>query len=240
MRSRFVFDRALFLRLFAAFIVCTIAGTLLHESGHYVVGLLQGRIGMHIGYAYTTHGDYPADEQLTRLEQVHYDDIIHHRHFPGEQVYKQLHQQVQHQDFLFTLGGPVQTMLTGTLGFAAMLIGRRRFLAAQRLGVWQWLLVFLSFFWLREAVNLFMIWMRLLLEGEYKMRADEFRLAIYLGWSPWSIQVAGAIVAVAIAAVVSFRYVPLQQRFSFVLAALAGGICGYVFWLETWGPVVMP
>lgn len=236
----FVFDRKLFLWLFTGFILFTVVGTLSHEAGHYLVGKLQGRDSMRIAYAYTTHGVYAADDRFTELARVHYEDINNGRHFPEEDEYNALQKQVERNAFFFTLGGPLQTMLFGSIGFVTILLSGKRFRSAKRLCFGQWLLVFLALFWLREATNLFMILARLLVTGHYKMRADEFGLALYLRWHPWSVQVICGIIALIVAAVVTFRYVPLRQRFTFVAAVLAGGVCGYILWLETLGPVLLP
>jgi hypothetical protein len=234
------FDRKLFLWLFAGFLLFTVAGTLLHESGHYLAGKLQGRDSMRIAYAYTTYGVHAADDSLAALYRLHYEDIVHNRHFAGEDAYHRLDALVARNSFLFTLGGPLQTMLTGTIALVVMVACGKRFRGAQKLRFGQWLLVFLSMFWLREIVNLVMMLARVALGHTNKMRGDEFRLALYLHWHPWSVQVACGIVSVSVAAVVIFRYVPLRQRAEFIAAALAGGVCGYVLWLELLGPVLMP
>lgn len=233
-------DRKLFLWLFTGFILFTVAGTLSHEAGHYLAGKLQGRDSMRIGYAYTTHGVYTEDNRLTALYREHYEDIVNNRHFAGEQEYNRLDNLVAENNFLFTLGGPLQTMLTGTIGFVIIIACGKRFRNTQKLRPWQWLLVFLSLFWLREITNLVMMLARMAAGYTNKMRGDEFKLAQYLHWHPWSVQVACGIAAIIIAAVVVFRYIPAQQRFTFIAAALSGGICGYILWLEMLGEILMP
>jgi len=237
---RFSFDRKLFFRLFAGFIIFTVIGTLSHECGHYLAGKLQARDSMHIGYAYTTPGVYPADDSLTALYREHYEAISSGRHFPGEQDYQRLDDLVKRNHFLFTLGGPLETILAGTIGLIAIVVSGGRFRNTQRLRFGQWLLVFLSLFWLREITNLAVLQARMCFGYTNKMRGDEFKLALYLGWHPWSVQVILGVISLAIALVVSFRYIPLQQRFTFITAALAGGLCGYILWLETLGEILMP
>jgi len=234
------FDRKLFLWLFTSFVFFTVIGTVSHEAGHYLAGKLQGRDSMHIGYAYTTHGVYAADERLTELYRQHYEDIVHGRHFPAEKAYYRLEAFVRRNDFLFTLGGPLQTILTGTVALIAIMVWGKKFRTAQELHRRQWLLVFLSLFWLREITNPLVLLLRMAFGYHNKMRGDEFKLALYLGWHPWSVQVLLGIAGLMVALVVSFRYVPLQQRFTFIAAALAGGTCGYILWLETLGEILMP
>jgi hypothetical protein len=56
------------------------------------------------------------------------------------------------QDFLFILGGPLQTMLTGTAGLVLM-SGQKQQLSGDRPGLAQWLVILIALFWLRQSAN---------------------------------------------------------------------------------------
>lgn len=134
--------------------------------------------------------------------------------------------------FLFTLGGPLQTLLTGTIGLLLLMRYRRSFLSTTRLSFRQWLFLFLSFFWLRQIINLICWLGYYLLRGQFSYRADEIVLARHLGLPFWSLISTTGVISAIILAIVVFRFVPVSQRFTFILSGLVCGIAGYIVWLE--------
>jgi len=197
----------LFLALVAGFMLATVAGTLSHEAGHYLVARSLGyRVSINYGAMTWT----------------------------GEQHFRS-------RDILFILwGGPLQTMLTGTLGVLLLWRCRRSFLPGKPLAFWQWFLVFLSLFWLRQPANLATgvgTWLR---TGHAPRSGDETRLAAYYHWPPVTILALTALIGMLILALVVFRFIPRGQRILFMASGLLGGVSGYVLWLHGLGPVLMP
>jgi len=139
----------------------------------------------------------------------------------------------QHR-LLILIGGPLQTVLTGTTGLLLLFLYRRKFDREIKLLPGQWLFVFLTLFWLRQSANLLM--------GSVSRsgRDDESRIAAYLGLPSSSIGMATGIAGLLILAVVVFRFIPRQQRLTFLAAGLAGGVAGFWLWLIKLGPVLMP
>ncbi|MFT5513364.1 MAG: hypothetical protein ACI8SE_001771, partial [Bacteroidia bacterium] len=139
--------RLFFLSL--AFIAFTVIGTLSHECGHIAVAKV---LGYHTTLHYASMNSYSSetmkriDDRLnaSKLTESINDDALLKASFKPK----------NHRLWI-TLGGPAQTMLTGLLGF--FLLSKRRKTKRQKAyGLVDWLLVFLSLFWLREVFNLTM------------------------------------------------------------------------------------
>ena len=142
--------------------------------------------------------------------------------------------------FAVTLAGPLQTMITGTLGLGMLWRRRNSIRRKPRLAPADWLFVFLALFWLRQTANA-AAWLAAgSLTGEWSGRSDEIRLAHMLGLPSGLFSIATAGFGALVVAYVTFRVVPRSQRLTFLAAGLAGGVSGYLFWLEWAGPRILP
>jgi hypothetical protein len=140
---------------------------------------------------------------------------------------------------IVALGGPAETMLTGSVGLLLILIYRKTFLNTEKLSLKQWLLVFFSLFWLREVCNFLIGCCYYLIEGRLLKRGDEAGLAINLGWHPMSIPCITALLGF-IAFSVAFYFIPRKQRFTFLISLCIGALIGYALWLYLVGPIILP
>lgn len=213
LRIPLYFNKKTFVLLFIGFIVFTVAGTVLHELGHFFMGRLLGYKGQHISYAFASMGYKPGTS-------------------PGTDAW-------DHDHLLFLTGGPLQTMATGTIGFLLLCLFCNNSVQQQKLGMGQWCIAFLTLFWLRELFN-FIIAIASLLRGKPNYDGDEFRIASYLHWNGWWLSGSLALVSCAILAFVVFTVIPPKQRLIFLSAGLSGGIAGALLWLVILGPKIMP
>ena len=141
------------------------------------------------------------------------------------------------QEFWFILAGPLQTMLTGTIAFLFLCNSSR---PIGRVSFGQWILVFLSLFWLRQSAN-FVVWVaNYLITGKFKNNGDEIKLSTYLHLPSWSIVSVTALISLIVLTIVLFRFIPKLQRLTFILSGIIGGIAGYLFWLVYFGEIIMP
>jgi len=203
-------DKKLFIGLFFSFIAATIIGTLSHEFGHYIVAKYQG-YDARINYS-ATFWQSPDPE----------------------------HPIIPSCPIAMALGGPIQTMLTGTIGLVLLLLYRKKFYQADKLSLGQWLIIFLSLFWLRQTAN-FCMWLTgYLLNGRFSTGDDEIRIATYFDLPIWSIISITAIIGAFVLAVITFKFIPSRQRTTFLMAGLLGGIAGFYFWLIQFGKYIMP
>jgi hypothetical protein len=165
-----------------------------------------------------------------------YDAKIHYSHttvhFAGEINDK--------HPFLVTLGGVLQTMITSVVGLILLFTYRKSFTAKSELSFKQWILIFISLFWLRQPANLFMGLGEYVLTGKFPPGFDEIKISQYLNLPNGFILVLTAILGLIILSVVIFMFIPPRQRNTFILAGLIGGISGYFLWMKVFGKLMLP
>ena len=142
--------------------------------------------------------------------------------------------------FLFTLGGPIQTILTGTLGIILLYVYRKTFYQIEKLFIFQWTIIFMSLFWLRQVCNLFTWILFYFINGKFGVRGDEIKLAKYLELPNWSILLLTALIGGLVLSIVILKFIPKKVRLTFIVSGLFGGISGYILWLRIFGKIVMP
>ncbi len=145
-----------------------------------------------------------------------------------------------HESFIITLCGPLQTMITGSIGFLLLLCYKHSFYTSQKLNFRQWLLIFVALFWLRELFNFVQGLGVYFLKGHFPHSSDEVRLAEALDIHPLSFTLPAAVIASFILTWIVFKYIPLNQRLAFLVSGLIGGLAGMYLWLYAIGPIVMP
>lgn len=146
----------------------------------------------------------------------------------------------QSDNFYITFGGPLQSMLTGSIGLFLTYYNRKSFNKFKALTLGQWTFIFLSLFWLRQTAN-FVIWIGgFILSGQFSNRPDEIRLTKYLEIPNWTITSFTALIGLIVLTIIIFKFVPIQERLTFILSGFFGGLLGYIIWLHGLGPIIMP
>jgi hypothetical protein len=141
--------------------------------------------------------------------------------------------------FLVTLAGPLESMLTGTIGLLLLWRYRKSFDGKNALSARQWLMVFTALFWLRQIANL--------LVGAISRRPqraigrdDESKIDHYLHLEPGMTLGITALFATVVTAIVIIKFVPKKTLPTFILAAVTGSALGYYLWLVKFGKIIMP
>jgi len=184
------------------FFLAAIAGTLLHECGHYIAGVLLGGNPV-IHYRYTSPGYTTAPGGASR-------------------------------DFIFTLGGPLQTIATGALGFIGLLwTSRKEPIDACKTKHLFWIV--LTFFWSREVLRVLLF----MLPYQAGWPADESRLLNALNIPLFIGYTALLIVFGALLSYVTFSIVK-KHRKELVIYGVSGSIIGWVAWMYWLGPLLLP
>jgi hypothetical protein len=229
----------LFFALVFTFIAFTIIGTQTHEWGHYASAKYLG-MNPSLHYQSVEFGEdrisNEGDEIFVQFEK----QIIAKEDFPLKSRYQYLQKISSYNYFYSTLWGPLQTMITGTIGFIFIIIFRKRFFNTNALSTSQWLLVFLSLFWLREVFNTFMAGISFFVLGQKEFYGDEFNLCKHLNFPLFSIPIITAIIGIVICCIVTFKFVPKAERKTFIAAGFVGGTIGYIFWMYFLGPIILP
>jgi len=144
------------------------------------------------------------------------------------------------EQFLITLGGPVQTISTALIGFI-ILYRRRLNKTNQKLDFTDWILVFFSLFWLREVFNLIAsIILGFLGYRDYFFGGDEAKLSEMLNLPVGLIPTLFGLIGFIFCIWTVFKIIPSKLRFTFIVSGLYGGLSGYGLWMQTIGPIILP
>jgi len=203
-------DQRLFIWLFISFIAATVIGTLTHELGHYLVA-------ESLGYDATLHYGSTGWQPANPEQAVNSSD-----------------------GFWILIGGPLETMLTGTIGLVLLFSSRKLFDNVTKLSFGQWFSIFISLFWLRQLANLVGGLGLYFVNGTISSHSDEIRVAKYLQLPDLSISILTAMIGAIVLAVIIFKFVPNKQRLTFIASGLASGLTGYYLWLVLLGKYLMP
>lgn len=233
------FDLKLFLWLYIAFIVFTVIGTLSHELGHYFVAKQKGHQAKIHHMAMSSWGGKHYDS-LGILYQQYEKEIKTKADFPNKDRFIQMHAETREDRFWIILGGPLQTMLTGILGLLGLIFFRNRVIKDEEINMAGWFLVMLSLFWLRQAANFAIRIVRYFITQKPSYLGDEHRLALYLGINTWTIQAISGFFAFLVLIWIIFFVIPKQNRLTFLIAGLFGGISGYYLWIIRFGKYLLP
>ena len=217
----------------------TIIGTISHELGHLTVARL-------LGYSTTLHfGSLGYDNsKLNReLDSIYLRNqyaIDHDLEYEEKEDFDRKYDKLVTDDLKVLLGGPLQTMLTGFIAFLFLLF-RKKKVKKNGLKIIDWLLVFLSLFWLREIFNFITsIITGLLFENESFFGGDEMYISKYYNLGPGTIPLITAIIGTAICLYVIFKIVPKYMQRTFIIAGFSGGIVGFGLWFYLVGPILLP
>lgn len=204
------FDFRLFLFLCLGFIIFTPIGTLTHELGHYIMAKYLG-YNAEIDYAHTYYYPVYSAKRISLSDEK-----------------------------IITLAGPIQTILTGTLGVLILFYKRKDYMYSKKISLAEWSIIFFSLFWLRQPMNFLMYCIKRVFNSNYKSNGDEFCLAEYFGLPYYSISLITAIIGVGVLYFVVFKIIPIELRATFITSLILGGIFGYLIWLHWLGKFILP
>lgn len=237
----FIFYPKAALWIIVAFIGFTIVGTLTHELGHIAFAKAQG-FSTELHYGSMNYYNDSNQSELQSIYDRNSEAIQAAIDFPEKERWDTLNEENAKKSFWVTLGGPLQTILTGTIGFF-FLYRRQKRVQEYGMKLVDWLLVFLTLFWLRETTNVVTGFLKAIMNGSFNPfggYSDELRLARHLEWWEGSISLPLALIAICITIYVIFKILPRSVRFTFLSAGFVGSVLGYMIWLVWIGPIVMP
>jgi len=180
-----------------------------------------GTITHELGHIYVAH-------QLGFATELHYASMI----WGGRDA-------SNIEIFWIAFGGPLQSMITGSIGFWYCLGNKE--IKKYGMKIRHWIGVFLGLFWLRPIFNLLQgFYLQLLGEHESYFAGDEARLSELLGWPKGTLPLFFAAIGMVVCAYLVFRIVPKRVQFSFICAGIIGGLTGFWSWMNWLGPIIFP
>jgi len=242
LKIEFSFDYKLSVYLFLSFILFTVIGTLSHEYGHHIAGNMVG-IKTRVNYQSTIQIDFENNKhikEIRALEKYFYCYKALQIDFVYSYMQEIIIKKMNTDYIIFTLGGPVLTMLTSIIGLLMLFFFRKKYIEAIQLVFWQWLIVFISLFWLRQSANMFVGLFFHLINGRAGTCGDEYVLARDFGLPVESLSIITGLIGLIILTIVVFKFIPVKQRFTFLISGLIGGVAGYYLWLIQFGKIILP
>ncbi len=143
------------------------------------------------------------------------------------------------ENFWISFGGPLQTMLTGTVGFWYCFENKE--IEKNGIKFRHWIGLFLGLFWLRPVFNLFQGFLNKFLNINSDLfGGDEAYLSSTLGFPMGSLSILFAIIGGLICSYLLFKVVPQKLRYNFLLAGFTGSLIGFWIWMNYLGPILLP
>lgn len=225
-----------FITFIIAFILITPIGTISHELGHLFVA-------KSLGYNTTLHhSSVNWDNELLKNLKTQYEkfklQIENDLPFEGQQEYEINIKVLNREKLLMLLGGVAQTIIFGLVAFLLLLY--RVFIKKKNFTSIDWLLSFVSLFWIREPANLVLSIIKgIKLKNNIYFYGDEAKIAKLLGLHEGFLLLPLTIIAILISLMI-LKIIPNNRKKEFIIAALIGCPIGYVLWMIIIGPIILP
>ncbi len=241
-----------FIILTIAFILFTAIGTVSHEFGHIVVAKYFGyETSLHYGSmnyypkGYLQDADLEAYNTLTKdYWHIEYEswpnEIKEKAEKYGSILEERYWSEKSNKGLFISMGGPVQTLLTGIIGLIILFL-RRKSIHIKGLKIIDWLAVFLSLFWLREIFNIVhSLGAEIISPNGSWFGGDEYYISKDLNLWPGTIPILLGTTGLLISVYIVFKIVPKNLRLTFILSGIIGGISGFILWMNIMGPKLLP
>ena len=236
---KFSLDIKYFSILTLGFILFTAIGTITHEYGHIMVARSLGyETTLHYGSMNFQNPD--LNERLHVIYNENKSAIENSLPFDDKAEYENGIQRLRSDGILVNIGGPLQTTLTGTIGFLILLF-RKKKIRKSGLNLIDWLAVFLSLFWLRQVFNVVVsVGEEMIYPNGSYFDGDERYISYTLDLWPGTISTLLCLIGLAVVLFVVFKVIPRELRLTFIISGLIGGISGFVIWMNVLGPQLLP
>ena len=227
----FDWKRSVFILL--GFVLFTPLGTLSHEAGHYLVAQQYFKKPT-LHYGYVVYGEWKRQPEMNKWFAAHSDNEgkVFENNSNTLQSYRA---QAQRHSFYSTLGGPLQTMIFGTIGLLIL-----HFRKKKGFKLLDWLAVFLTYFWSREVFIFLSLGIKYLINGTIPISSDEVVIARYLRIPLLAPAAFFGCLGIIILTYVTFVKIPARNRFTFIVSGILGSAIGFVLWLDILGPIILP
>ncbi len=221
------------------FILFTVIGTLSHEFGHIAVARYLGyKTELH--FASMNYKDSDDQKRIFKIYENNKQAIETGQDFNKKQEYLNGIDKLNKDILYVSLGGPLQTIFTGLMGFV-FLVYKRNTLLKNGLKFIDWLFVFFSLFWLRQIFNSTIgIANGLIKRNGIYFGGDEKKISELLNLPIGAISISFGLLGLAICVYVIFVIIPKRIRFTFLCGGFVGGICGFILWMLFLGPKLLP
>ncbi len=140
---------------------------------------------------------------------------------------------------LFSASGILTPIIIGSIGLIVLFLRRKTFIG-EKLLFGQWILIFIAMFLLRQSDNFAYAVLRYFVTGKFRCQNADTYIAELLNLPIQSIQLTMVAIGLIVLSFIVFRFIPKNQRFTFLLAGIVGGIGGYYLWFYELGKKILP
>lgn len=233
-----LFNLKLYLLLTSFFILFTAFGTILHEFGHYFVAKQLGFLP-EFHYNKVNHNNTPVLEYLSEITKEHLYELKNNIDFPEKENYIKISNKYSYENFLITLAGPIQTLLTGTFSFILFLIYKRKLFIKKSVSYLGWILILFSLFWLRQIFNTITSLYFYLKFDKFPTQSDEAKINNYLNLPDFTTEFITSLIGIIILLVI-LKSIPRNTILTFLLSGITGGLLGFYLWFYEIGILLFP
>ena len=239
MRFEISFNYLLF--FITSFIAFTVIGAISHEYGHIIIAKALGyETQLHYGSMTYNKYDHLNNRRIVELFNKNKEAVKKNIYFKDKKEFEKLINKLKKDSIFISLGGPIQTILTGTIGILLLLYR----LKYKKLNFEKkdWFFVFISLFWLRQIFNPLISISRRFFRGygNYFGRSDETKISEFFELPKGTLDIVLGVIGLLICSFVIVKLIPTKYKFTFILSGLIGGSLGFYLWMSLIGPIILP
>lgn len=220
--------------VFFIFLAVPAIGTITHEIGHAITGMVLGyRPTIHYGSCAYRGG---TCEEMSTLWESQGSKILQN---PASEValqFQALHRTCQRDRRWLAAGGPLSTILIGSVGFVWLVSVQQKRGCTRPLSASAWLGTIMALFWSREVVVL----LRELaaFSPEVVYAPDEREAALLCGLPHWVFSLGLGAIGLAVCLQVTAWH-PARRRLAFVIGGTIACSMGMGIWYGLLGPFIL-
>ena len=224
--------------IFMGFFLIVPIGTISHELGHYLPA-------KYLGHSPTLHYNLVSTETTSKEKKL-IEIVENNKHqldndirFKDENLHSKLYNELRSENRKILLGGMISTYAIGTLGLLLILYRRYRF--KHKIGITDYIGLFLSLFWLRPVFNLFYSLFNYLTGmSSYPFLGDELRASMSFNLKLGTFSILFCIIGIIVSSITTILTIPKQFFIQFLLFGTLGSISGYLMWYVIIGKIFLP
>lgn len=223
------FNFKLLISLIVGFATTLIIGVQIHTIGHYAIAKAIDRNSTLYWGTYGT----PCDSENRNFRKLCYEkyayEIEHNLDFPYKNVFDYINLKSEEKWSWVKYGGPIITMIIGSLGFGLLLFYRKKMIANHpNISLKYWIFIFASLFWLERTIYALVDLAFYTFNGRPFRNCDRYDTEY--GLLPLSIEVLTGLIGIAVLLALVFHFIPKNKRLTFIIAGCIGPIMGALLW----------
>lgn len=209
--------------------------TLHHELGHYLTA-------KYLNYNTSLHYSKTKWKNKDRLlyERIYEENklaIENGDNFSDKKLYDEVVAKLNNDNLFIFSGGVFNTIFFGFTAFIILIIRKRKKIQFDN---FDWVMIFISFFLIRQIYVFGFGIINSLFEGSFLFKGDESKISYILGWQNGSLTSILGIISILALVTVTFKIIPREIRITFIAGSFFGGLVGFINWMFLIGPKLIP